>query len=77
MVPHLYALGRRDKKEKLYRLGKLGGSVKVYGLSKDYCLRDISGYAASQTGRIAAMPANIDVLSSTQSEVRGHSLAID
>jgi len=47
MVPHLYALGRRDKKEKMYRLGKLGGSVKVYGLSKDYCLRDISGYADS------------------------------
>ena len=47
MVPHLYALGMRDKKEKMYRLGKLGGFVKVYGLSKDYCLWDISGYADS------------------------------
>jgi len=43
MIPHAFLLGRRDKQEKMYRLGKLGGFDKVYVLSKDYCLRDISG----------------------------------
>ena len=52
MIPHVFRLGRRDKQENLYRLGKLGGSVKVYVLRKDYYLRDISGCSVSLNAKL-------------------------